>query len=80
MTCCGFFVPGKHFQLSLVFVCEARGVPLFGKLLVITTNIRLGWKGLSGINPLAYFKHLSITGIKYFIKLTPGANVMKIPQ
>jgi hypothetical protein len=29
---------------------------LQGKLLALTTNIRLGWKGLQGKNTLAYYE------------------------
>ncbi len=29
-------------------------VPLLGRLLALSTNIRLGWKGLLGTNTLAY--------------------------
>jgi hypothetical protein len=48
------------------------GAPLLGKLLALPKNIRLGWKGLSGTNTLAYYKHLYITGFKSFVTLTPG--------
>jgi hypothetical protein len=33
------------------------------------TNIRLGWKGLSGSNTLAYYENLLITTVKSFIGL-----------
>jgi hypothetical protein len=35
-------------------------------------NITLGWKGLSGTNPLAYYEHLYIAAVKGFIKLGPS--------
>ena len=37
-------------------------------LLVLHTNIRLGWEGLTGTNPLAYHEHSYITAVKSFIK------------
>jgi len=33
------------------------------RLLALPTNIRIGWKGLPGTNPLAHYKHLKIRGI-----------------
>jgi hypothetical protein len=42
------------------------------KLECLTLNPRLGWKGLSGTNTLAYYKHLYITTVKSFMTLTPG--------
>jgi hypothetical protein len=32
------------------------GAPLYGRLLALPTNIRLGWKGLPGRNALAYYE------------------------
>ncbi len=31
------------------------GAPLYGKLLTLPANIRLGWKGLQGTNAPAYW-------------------------
>ncbi len=31
----------------------------------------MGWKGLPGINPLAYYERSSITAVKSFITLDP---------
>jgi hypothetical protein len=45
------------------------GAPLKGKLLALTTNIRLGWKGLPGTNALAYYKKLYLMSVKSFITL-----------
>jgi hypothetical protein len=42
------------------------------------TNIRLGWKGFSETNALAYYEKLQLTSVKSFITLTPVANVMKL--
>ncbi len=84
------FVPGKPFQLSLMFVGKTRslpyrgapeslpkptqvkhlsGAPLYGNLLALPTNIRLGWKGLSGTNALAYYEKAQLTAVKCFITL-----------
>jgi hypothetical protein len=35
-----------------------------GRLLALPTNIKLVWKGLSGTNTLAYYKHLQITAVR----------------
>jgi hypothetical protein len=62
------FVLGNPFQPSLVFAGMARAYP---------ANIRLGWKGSPGTNILAYYKNMSITAIKCFITLAPGADAIK---
>jgi hypothetical protein len=33
------------------------GAPLWGRLLALLTNVRLGWKGLPGTNTLVYYEH-----------------------
>jgi hypothetical protein len=39
--------------LAVVFVAKAPGgTPLLGKLLALSANIRLGWKGLTGTSLL----------------------------
>jgi hypothetical protein len=38
-----------------------------GKLLALSTNIRLSWKGLPGTNALAYYQNSSITEFFYNI-------------
>jgi hypothetical protein len=35
---------------------DLSGAPLEGRLLASPTNIRLGWKGLSGTNTLVYYE------------------------
>ncbi len=40
-----------------ISVEHLSGTPLLGWLLVLSANIRLGWKGLTKKNPLAYYKH-----------------------
>jgi hypothetical protein len=37
-------------------------------------SIGLGWKGLSGINTLAYYNHLSIVDVKSFITSGPDQS------
>jgi len=39
-----------------MLVVHLSGIPLYSSLLVLPTNIRLGWKGLRGINTLGYYK------------------------
>ena len=50
-----------------------------GKLLVLTANVRLGWKGFLGINALVYSSCLSATTtIKSLKTFPPGVNVIKL--
>jgi hypothetical protein len=46
--------------------------------LALLSNIRLGWKGLRGTNPLAYYEHLLIAIAKSSIPLGCGVNVITI--
>ncbi len=49
-------VPGKLFQPSVMFEGKAGAyLPLEGRLVALSTNIRLGWKHLPGTN-----KHSSL--------------------
>ncbi len=50
------FVPGKPFQPrpEPTRVKQLPGVLLLVRLRALPTNIRLGWKSLSGTNTLAY--------------------------
>jgi hypothetical protein len=41
---------------NLVIVNHLLGNPLYGRLLALPTNIRLGWKSLPGTNALAYYE------------------------
>ncbi len=54
---------------------------LKGALLIwspaLPANIRLGWKGLSGTNTLAYYENPYITAVKSFIVQAPEPNVIK---
>jgi hypothetical protein len=36
---------------------------LLGRLLVLPTNITLGWKGLLGTNAVAYYEFKKLTGV-----------------
>ncbi len=51
---------------------------LGGRLLVLPTNIRIGWKGLPRTNTLAYYEHSLIACVKSFITMGPGDNGIKI--
>ncbi len=51
--------------------------PLYGRLLDLPTNIRLGWKGLPGTYTLAYHKKSQLTtAVKSFITLAPGRSFL----
>ena len=60
------FDPDRPFQPGLMFVNKigayGNEAPFrfstVGHAPVVSTNIRLGWKGLSVTNTLAYYKHL----------------------
>jgi hypothetical protein len=39
--------------------------PLYGRLLALSADIRLGRKGLPETNSLAYYKHSSITAKRF---------------
>ncbi len=49
-----------------------------GSLLVLPTNIRLGWKSRQVANTLAYYDMAIITVVKSFIVQAPGANVINL--
>ncbi len=50
------------------------GAPLYGGLLALPTNIRLGWKGLPGANTESYFINLLFTTVKRIITLATGGQ------
>ncbi len=61
------FVPGKPFQLSLMFAGKARGQPRGEHLKdILPANIGIGWKGLPGTNALAYYKKAWLTAVKNY--------------
>ncbi len=45
---------------------------LYDRLLALPTNIRLGWKGLTGTKTLAHYEKSQRTAVKSFITLAPG--------
>jgi hypothetical protein len=47
-------------------VRHLSGAPLYGRLLALPTNIRLGWKGLLGTNALSYNEEASLTGVIFY--------------
>jgi hypothetical protein len=48
--------------------------PLMGRLLVLSTNNRLGWKGEN----TSFYGNSEITDKKWLVKLAPGVNVTKL--
>ncbi len=48
------------------------GAPLWGRLLTLPTNTRLGWKVLPGTNTLAYYGNPQITAVISFKIQAPG--------
>ncbi len=71
------FVIVRPFQPSLMFVMKAGAYPseapfrcaILDRLLVLPTNIRLGWNGLPRTNTIAYYKPSQITAFKSFITM-----------
>ncbi len=47
--------------------------------LALPTNIRLGLKGLPGMNTLAYYGNLLITAVKSFVVHAPS-NLLKLVE
>ncbi len=45
--------------------------------MALLANIVLGWKGLSGINTLAFGKHSQISSVKKIVTLGPEAVFLK---
>jgi len=43
--------------------------------LVLSTNIRPGWKGWPGTNVLAYYEHSQIADVKSFHNIGPGMYI-----
>ncbi len=72
---------GKLLNPSLMWLylrVEHHWGALFGKAVAFIANIKLGWKGLTKTNTLAYYQHLLIMDIKSFITLGPSVNVIKL--
>ncbi len=59
-------------------VKHLSGAPLSDRLLAVSTNNRLGWKGLPGANALAHYENSQLMAVKSFITLDPGVNVIKL--
>ncbi len=74
-------VPGKPFQLSLMFVGKARGGPerWFSRVGSGLTHktIDSAVKACQDQMPLAYFENLQVTAVKSFITLAPGSCSVK---
>ncbi len=71
------FVPGRHFQPTVIDVSEVRSPPWSGAPERYFTRlrpyyIRLGWKVLLVANTEAYYKHYVNYGRKRFISMGPG--------
>jgi hypothetical protein len=64
---------------ELITVDHLSGTPRKAPV-TLSTNLRLGWKGLSGTNTLAYYKHSLIVVVKSFITLTPGCLLHNSPN
>jgi hypothetical protein len=54
------------------------GAYIWGRLLSLSINIRLGYTVLQGSNALASFVSLSVTKIKTFLELTPASQCYKV--
>jgi hypothetical protein len=52
--------------------------PLSVRLLALSTNIRLGWKGLPGTNVLAYYEKSLLTAVKKFYNIGHWFIVIKL--
>ncbi len=52
-------------------VKHLSGALLWGRLLVLPTNTRLGWKGLPGKNTLAYYGNPQIMAVISFMIQAP---------
>ncbi len=59
------FVPLRDFQLSLMLASKDRAYPSGEPFRCSTpTNVRLGFRGLTGTSTLAYYMHLKIAAVK----------------
>ncbi len=57
-------------MLSVIML--SHGGPFWGRLLILTTTIRLGCKSLPGTNTLPYHEHSQITDIKFLWRRVQG--------
>jgi hypothetical protein len=51
------------------------GVAFWGRLLALSTNIKLGWKGLPSTNTIAFYAHLKITFVKRLITMASDMQI-----
>ncbi len=52
--------------------------PLYGRLLAVPANIRLGLKGLPATNALAYYEKVELTAVKCFIILATCGQISNL--
>jgi hypothetical protein len=64
------------FEISLS-VCRLSGAPLYGRLLALPPNIRLGWQRLKNTILLQKFQ---ITAVKGFITFAPENMISQISR
>jgi len=71
---------------TIIYICRKAYLtlsvaPLYGRLLALPIDTRLGWKGLPGTNTLAYYGNSQLTSVKSFITLAPGqADLQHVRQ
>ncbi len=61
--------------MELTKVKFFSGTPLLGRLLALPTNIRLGWKDLSGTNPLNLLPKLVIYVSNFLNKIGTEVSI-----
>jgi hypothetical protein len=73
MTIRNKLVPGRPLQAILMFGWKVGAYSIEAHFryshIALSTNIRLGWKGLPGTNTLAFHEHSQITDVKVFVTL-----------
>jgi hypothetical protein len=79
------FFPGRPFQPSPMFVCEAgacKSKAPFGcfTVLALPTNIRLGGKSQPRTNTQAYYEHSQITDAKKFYNIALRSGFVEHPS
>jgi hypothetical protein len=51
------------------------GVAFWGRLLALSTNIKLGWKGLPCTNTIACYAHLKVAFVKRLITMASDMQI-----
>ncbi len=81
------FATAIHFHLSLIFAGKELTIKVefckafhSGSLLVLPTNIRLGWKSMQVANTLITYDTAIITAVKCFIVQAPDLVVSLLIQ